>query len=248
MVAFCHFRSIPTWGEGHQGVFRFGYQTLMPLRYVPDRYVLERSSWDYASFVCNMPSTTSPEQWVPTPTRESSSAALYAGCCIILMQARPLAVPFSPYNTVVKVIIIVKQSGSGNVIQCCIAKGRSIQGAKKYQELHPGTHRSGNDCDCSYFFSLRDVCNLCPNSAGHARFFAPRYRTVPEFIDPRFRENKPKTLVFSHRKRAFWACFRENWVYNFGHCYLFTTASTPGKLSNKEWLNSVDSSTHGLTN
>ncbi len=41
---------------------------------------------------------------------------------------------------------------------------------------------------------------------------------VPEFIDPRFRENKPKTLVFSHRKLAFWACFRENCVYNFGHC------------------------------
>ncbi len=40
---------------------------------------------------------------------------------------------------------------------------------------------------------------------------------VPEFIDPRFRENKPKTLVFSHWKRAFWACFRENRVYNFGH-------------------------------
>jgi hypothetical protein len=40
---------------------------------------------------------------------------------------------------------------------------------------------------------------------------------VPEFIDPRFRENKPKTLVFSHRKRAFWACFLENCVYNFGH-------------------------------
>ncbi len=39
---------------------------------------------------------------------------------------------------------------------------------------------------------------------------------VPEFIDPRFRENKPKTLVFSHKKRAFWACFREKWVYNFG--------------------------------
>jgi hypothetical protein len=38
---------------------------------------------------------------------------------------------------------------------------------------------------------------------------------VPEFIDPRFHENKPKTLVFSHRKRAFWACFRENRVYNF---------------------------------
>jgi hypothetical protein len=40
---------------------------------------------------------------------------------------------------------------------------------------------------------------------------------VPEFIDPRFRENKPKTLVFSHRKQAFWACFRENCAYNFGH-------------------------------
>jgi hypothetical protein len=43
-------------------------------------------------------------------------------------------------------------------------------------------------------------------------------RPVPEFIDPRFRENKPKTLVFSHRKRAYWACFRENYVYNFRHC------------------------------
>ncbi len=35
---------------------------------------------------------------------------------------------------------------------------------------------------------------------------------------PSFHENKPKTLVFSHTKRSFWACFRENWVYNFGHC------------------------------
>jgi hypothetical protein len=34
-------------------------------------------------------------------------------------------------------------------------------------------------------------------------------------------ENKPKTLVFSHTKRAFWACFRENWVYNFGHRSIF---------------------------
>ena len=43
---------------------------------------------------------------------------------------------------------------------------------------------------------------------------------VPEFIDPGFRENKPKTLVFSHWKRAVWACFHENWVYNFGHWYM----------------------------
>ncbi len=32
---------------------------------------------------------------------------------------------------------------------------------------------------------------------------ASSHSTVPEFIYPRFRENKPKTLVFSHRKRAF---------------------------------------------
>jgi hypothetical protein len=50
-----------------------------------------------------------------------------------------------------------------------------------------------------------------------ASFFDYDTVPVPEFIDPRFRENKPKTLVFSHRKRAFWACFRENFVYNFGH-------------------------------
>ncbi len=31
-----------------------------------------------------------------------------------------------------------------------------------------------------------------------------------------FRENKPKTLVFSERKPEFWACFCENWVYKFG--------------------------------
>jgi hypothetical protein len=31
---------------------------------------------------------------------------------------------------------------------------------------------------------------------------------------PCFRENKP---VFSDLKRAFWACFPENWVYKFGH-------------------------------
>jgi hypothetical protein len=41
------------------------------------------------------------------------------------------------------------------------------------------------------------------------RSFSIQSETIPEFIDPRFRENKPKTLVFSHSKRAFWACFRE---------------------------------------
>ncbi len=42
-------------------------------------------------------------------------------------------------------------------------------------------------------------------------------KTSARIYRPSFRENEPKTLVFSHTKRAFSACFRENWVYNFGH-------------------------------
>ncbi len=59
---------------------------------------------------------------------------------------------------------------------------------------------------------------------------------VPEFIDPRIRENKPKTLVFSHWKRAFWACFHENWVYNFGHWFLpMTYFCVQNQLSLLAW-------------
>ncbi len=43
---------------------------------------------------------------------------------------------------------------------------------------------------------------------------------VPEIIDPVFRENQPKRSFSIKWKRAFWACFRENWVYKFGHCSL----------------------------
>ncbi len=41
--------------------------------------------------------------------------------------------------------------------------------------------------------------------------------TGAQIYRPSFRKNKFKTLVYIHRKRAFRACFRENWVYNFGH-------------------------------
>ncbi len=41
-----------------------------------------------------------------------------------------------------------------------------------------------------------------------------------------FHENKPKTLIFSLRKRAFWACFCENWLYKFGHWYHAKNVST----------------------
>ncbi len=46
------------------------------------------------------------------------------------------------------------------------------------------------------------------------RYFTARGARI---YRPSFRENKPKLLVFSHTKRAFWTCFRENWVYNFDH-------------------------------
>ncbi len=36
---------------------------------------------------------------------------------------------------------------------------------------------------------------------------------------PCFRENQPKRSFSIKWKRAFWACFRENWVYKFGHWY-----------------------------
>ncbi len=41
----------------------------------------------------------------------------------------------------------------------------------------------------------------------------------PDSLDPSsFRENMPKTLIFSYWKWASWACFHyENWVYKFGH-------------------------------
>ncbi len=54
----------------------------------------------------------------------------------------------------------------------------------------------------------------------HARkfgFFPVSPGQVPELIDPVLRENKPRTLVFTHWKRAFWAFLRENWVCKFGH-------------------------------
>ncbi len=45
----------------------------------------------------------------------------------------------------------------------------------------------------------------------HTLFYSARnYR-------PCFRENQPKRSFSIKWKRAFWACFRENWVYKFGH-------------------------------
>ncbi len=46
---------------------------------------------------------------------------------------------------------------------------------------------------------------------------ATRVYPCARIYRPSFHVNKPKTLVFIHTKRAFWACYRENRVYNFGH-------------------------------
>ncbi len=55
----------------------------------------------------------------------------------------------------------------------------------------------------------------------YSAYFRPS-DSLGRIYRPSFRENKPKTLVFSHTKRAFWACFCENWVYNFGHLSLIS--------------------------
>jgi hypothetical protein len=41
----------------------------------------------------------------------------------------------------------------------------------------------------------------------------------------------PKSLIISHRKRVFWACFGENWVYKFGHCRACRQSSLPEELA-----------------
>jgi hypothetical protein len=43
------------------------------------------------------------------------------------------------------------------------------------------------------------------------------YSPVPEIIDPVFAKTSQNARFLLSEKRAFWARFRENWVYNFGH-------------------------------
>jgi hypothetical protein len=66
----------------------------------------------------------------------------------------------------------------------------------------------------------------------HRQSLAPEGRHDPytRIYRPSFHENKPKTLVFSHAKRAFWACFRKHWVYNFGALVIFALAGIPHPL------------------
>ncbi len=48
-------------------------------------------------------------------------------------------------------------------------------------------------------------------------FLGPDHNSARNYR-PCFRENQPKRSFSIKWKRAFWACFRENWVYKFGHC------------------------------
>ncbi len=56
---------------------------------------------------------------------------------------------------------------------------------------------------------------------------------------PCFRENQPKRSFSIKWKRVFWACFRENWVYKFGHWSLKSEMkflSPGGKKSIFNWF------------
>ncbi len=70
------------------------------------------------------------------------------------------------------------------------------------------------------------------NAMGKMRYLAPEPRlqtnayskhclklTSARNYRPCFRENQPKRSFSIKWKLAFWACFRENWVYKFGHRY-----------------------------
>jgi hypothetical protein len=63
--------------------------------------------------------------------------------------------------------------------------------------------------------SFKDDVNCFPSPRISVSYLSHALYSVPEFR-PSFRENKPKILVFRNWKRAFWACFREHWVYKFG--------------------------------
>jgi hypothetical protein len=54
---------------------------------------------------------------------------------------------------------------------------------------------------------------FCKTEIGHRVVQYILNLSSARIYGPSFRENKLKTLVFSHRKRAFWVSFRENW-----HC------------------------------
>jgi hypothetical protein len=45
----------------------------------------------------------------------------------------------------------------------------------------------------------------------------PGILAVPEFIGPVFAKTGPKCSLSINKNDHFWACFRQNWVYKFGH-------------------------------
>ncbi len=74
----------------------------------------------------------------------------------------------------------------------------------------PSSH-GGDLCEPQQCGLHHQNCLFSANVALFSRLTSARiYR-------PCFRENKPKMLVFSNGKRAFWASFHENWDYKIGH-------------------------------
>jgi hypothetical protein len=88
---------------------------------------------------------------------------------------------------------------------------------------------------------LKGISSITSNEYQTEFLECPVFWTSARIYRPSIRKSKPKTLVFSHRKRAFWACFRENRVYNFGHRFCYWPSSPNSSLATHPLC------THGLT-
>jgi hypothetical protein len=64
---------------------------------------------------------------------------------------------------------------------------------------------------------IRTLKYIRTNSSTVGGVLKGSLRTVPEIIDTVFAKTSPKQS-FCMTENEFWACFRENWVYKFGHC------------------------------
>ncbi len=83
-----------------------------------------------------------------------------------------------------------------------------------------GVERSANP-NIERMLNVFDLHLSTPEEKTVSRICASK--TSARNYRPCFRENQPKRSFSIKWKRAFWACFRENWVYKFGHRRNFQT-------------------------
>ncbi len=92
-----------------------------------------------------------------------------------------------------------------------LRSGHMVTGIAKWYRALP--HNSDPDTEFTSCHVVQGpaIKNRCYDVAILSPTCARNYR-------PCFRENQPKRSFSIKWKRAFLACFRENWVYKFGHC------------------------------